>query len=41
MAAVRHSRLALKRAKHALTLTEDFEDLVKSARLSGELSELN
>ncbi len=37
-AAVRHSRLALKRAKHALTLTEDFEDLVKSAQWSEELS---
>ena len=33
-AAVRHSRLALKRAKHALTLAEDFESLVKSARWS-------
>ena len=41
MAAVRHSRLALKRAKHALTLTEDFENLVKSARWSDESSELN
>ena len=34
MAAIRHSRLALKRAKHALTLTEDFENLVKAAEWS-------
>lgn len=40
MAAVRHSRLALKRAKHALTLNEDFESLVKSARWSDESSTL-
>ncbi len=33
-AAVRHSRLALKRAKHALTLTEDFENLAKAAQWS-------
>ncbi len=33
-AAVRHSRLALKRAKHALTLTEDFEILAKAAQWS-------
>ena len=41
MAAVRHSRLSLKRAKHALTLTEDFESLVKLARWSDESSTLN
>ncbi len=34
MAAVHHSRLALKRAKHALTLTEDFENLAKAAQWS-------
>ena len=34
MAAVRHSRLALKRAKHALPLTEDFEHLAKAAQWS-------
>lgn len=33
-AAVRHSRMALKRAKHALTLTEDFEILAKAAQWS-------
>ncbi len=33
-AAVRHSRLALKRAKQTLTLTEDFETLAKVAQWS-------
>jgi len=34
MVAAHHSRLALKRAKHALTLTEDFENLAKAAQWS-------
>jgi uncharacterized membrane protein len=33
-AAIHHSRLALKRAKHALTLAEDFENLAKAAQWS-------
>lgn len=37
-AAVHHSDLALKRAKHALTLEEDFERVLKSARWSGQSS---
>lgn len=41
MAAVHHSRLALKRAKHALTLTEDFEKLAKAAQWSDKSSKRN
>jgi uncharacterized membrane protein len=40
-AAERMSGLALKRAKHALTLEEDFERVVKSARWSAQSSTVN
>ncbi|NND43788.1 MAG: DUF2254 domain-containing protein, partial [Xanthomonadales bacterium] len=36
-AAVRHSRLGLKRARQAMALTEDFENLAKVAQWSEDL----